>query len=541
MGTFGELALLCSGIDTQDIDTSLILDDIGDVQVTELTSEALGSLFSSLYDSMGVKGRVYGKYRNYVNRVLHFCVENGFIANAPDIPQRAQKKPYQFNRPDANSLNRYLALNENTAASTIIHLSWNCGLKRKEISALKWEQVDFYGRQLLLDDRCIPLQASTLEYLENACMENRSNSEYVLISNSGKAPVEEHNLSVIIRRVLNDLGQPSVRLSDLRFDYIAALLNSNDWKYVSYTAGIDLASIQQHFLPYVNKSSLRITEKGELSSSEAQQLSALIDSEGASSAGIALRLISEAGIPAALLPALKWDVIDFKSARMSFDDRVIKISSDTLDILKKAYEQRENKLDNIFLTDTGNSVDLPYLMRLISKTLVRNGLVTVNVASLCSYYWKSNPESIVRYKQLNSNVVNYENRSAPITFPSTFNLPDTDEIVSYVRLCGCLSISGIAAEFELSTQEAKKAVEKCRREGKLELIGTKYYPSNCVVPTARHKEIIVEYISSNQPVTHSELARLLGLKDSRQVLPILNRLIKSGDIIKTSADKYYLS
>lgn len=540
METFRELALQCGESEAADIDTALIMDIIGDIKISELGSEVLGGLFSTLYDSKGIKGRVYGKYRSYVSRILSFCEENGIVASAPKIPQRSGSKPYRFNKPDAELLSQYLSRNGTGTISTIIQLSWRCGLKRKEISSLKWEQLDPDARQLVLDDRCVPLTPEVYDYLQTLRYDGVA-SDYILISPSGQSPVEEHNISVIMRRALNDMGQPSVRLSDLRFDYIVRLLDTSDWKYVSYTAGIDLASLHQHFLPYVEKNTLRITKKSELTSEEAQRLEAIIHAEGGSLAGIALRFISQMGIPAALLPELNWELIDFNAALMRFSDRTIQIPSDTLAVLSQALELRQSKSGCIFINDCGKPLDLPCLIRLISKVLVRNGLVSVNVAGLCSYYWKSNPEAILSYKEQNSLKPALEGRSAPLAFPPVYSLPDNDELVRRVLLRGCLKLSDVAAEFGLSKGDAKKVLDRCRAGGQLELIGAKYYPSGCVVPSALHKEVITSHLISNQAASAGELARRLGLSDTRQIQPILKALIREGCIIKTEGGKYCLN
>lgn len=65
-----------------------------------------------------------------------------------------------FKRPDEAAMQRVFARTSGGAAEVVLRLAWLQGLHRAEITALRWDQVDFAGRALLLPDRTIPLDPS---------------------------------------------------------------------------------------------------------------------------------------------------------------------------------------------------------------------------------------------------------------------------------------------------------------------------------------------------------------------------------------------
>ena len=65
-----------------------------------------------------------------------------------------------FKRPDEAAMQRVFARTSGGAAEVVLRLAWLQGLHRAEITALRWDQVDFAGRALLLPDRTILLDPS---------------------------------------------------------------------------------------------------------------------------------------------------------------------------------------------------------------------------------------------------------------------------------------------------------------------------------------------------------------------------------------------
>lgn len=120
-----------------------------------------------------------------------------------------------INRPNGKILRTLLAREGLSPVSTIIHLAWNCGLRRVEIPLVRWTQLDLAKLELALPDRIVPLPEDTAVYLSALAEEATDNSAYVLVSRRGISPLSEENVSMLTRRAMNAVGMKEVRLSDL--------------------------------------------------------------------------------------------------------------------------------------------------------------------------------------------------------------------------------------------------------------------------------------------------------------------------------------
>lgn len=290
------------------VDMTPILEVIGEVEPENLTTELLTDLFGYLYDEKKIVGSVYGKYRSAVNELLYLAFCGGYIKDVPQIGVRAYTAPNLYNKPDDESLNEWIAREGACPAVTAVVLAWECGLKRCEIASLTWSSVDIKARQIRLEDREIPLSDKAVQYLKNLHNEDLyKNMEYVLISATNTAPVSETNISVMIKRAFERSGVATVRLSDLRFDYIIKQLNCYDWEYVSYVTGVDFTSLQEHFLPYSEKETLGIKKKNMLTDAQREALTEMLKKEKESVTGLAIRFMWFAGIPMKVLTRTGFD------------------------------------------------------------------------------------------------------------------------------------------------------------------------------------------------------------------------------------------
>lgn len=67
--------------------------------------------------------------------------------------------------PDTERLWKLLDSSPYELATVVIHLAWRCGLSRREIWSLKWDEVDFENAFLHLPDRDVPVEKKTLRQL----------------------------------------------------------------------------------------------------------------------------------------------------------------------------------------------------------------------------------------------------------------------------------------------------------------------------------------------------------------------------------------
>ena len=217
---------------------------------------------------------------------------------------------YVVNRPDEGAMEQALRENPGNAAGAVLRLAWQAGLLRDEIQHLTWEQVDFLDGCLVLPDRKVPIGRELSDWLQ-ALRDGRDRSqEAVVLSDRDRKPLTPQSISRLARTALDKQGQTSVRLIDLRHDFILRQLQEHDWQYVSRITGVEAAGLNVHFAEHLEekKISTRIRREDSVQIDEFA-LWKLLRAEGTSPAGIALWLTWQAGLRLEELISLTWDQV----------------------------------------------------------------------------------------------------------------------------------------------------------------------------------------------------------------------------------------
>ena len=160
---------------------------------------------------------------------------------------------YVVNRPDEGAMKQALRENYSNAAGTILRLAWQAGLLRDEIQRLTWEQVDFLDQVIVLPDRNVPISRELADWLQ-ALRDGRERSgESVVLSDRDRKPLTPQSISRLARTALDRQGQTSVRLIDLRHDFVLRQLEERDWQYVSRITGVEAAGLNVHFAGHLEE------------------------------------------------------------------------------------------------------------------------------------------------------------------------------------------------------------------------------------------------------------------------------------------------
>lgn len=141
-----------------------------------------------------------------------------------------------FKRPDEAAMQRVFARTSGGAAEVVLRLAWLQGLHRAEITALRWDQVDFAGRALLLPDRTIPLDPSAEACLRAWYVRCAGNPECVAVSDRDQTPMRPESVSRLARQALNSEGL-ALSLLDLRRDFILRQIEAHGWSYAAQVSG----------------------------------------------------------------------------------------------------------------------------------------------------------------------------------------------------------------------------------------------------------------------------------------------------------------
>lgn len=149
-----------------------------------------------------------------------------------------------FKRPDEAAMQRVFVRTSGGAAEVVLRLAWLQGLHRAEITALRWDQVDFAGRALLLPDRTIPLDPSAEACLRAWYVRCAGNPECVAVSDRDQTPMRPESVSRLARQALNSEGL-ALSLLDLRRDFILRQIEAHGWSHAAQVSGVAAAALRE--------------------------------------------------------------------------------------------------------------------------------------------------------------------------------------------------------------------------------------------------------------------------------------------------------
>jgi len=406
---------------------------------------------------------------------------------------------YIVNRPDEEAMERALQENFQNAAGTILRLAWQAGLLRDEIQHLTWEQVDFLDAAIALPDRRVPISRELSDWLR-ALRDCRDRSqETVVLSDRDRKPLTPQSISRLVRSALDQQGQRSVRLIDLRHDFVLRQLEEHDWQYVSRITGVEAAGLNVHFAGLLEKKKISTRVRRKEGSVEIDEFALwkLLRSEGTSPAGIALWLTWQAGLRLEEIVDLRWEQVG--EDRVYLEDRELPLAGG----VKKALEElasREGREGWVLSTPrTGRPYDRTRLSKLARAALIRAGLDDLTLRDL----------------RVDCNI-----RSG-----------GEGQILSRVRKQGWITRNEAGELLGVSRTTAYNRLKQLVDRGRLTQVGARYYLPEAVVPPERQETAVLEYLDREGFAYRQDVARLLGIGVG-QCRPLLQRLLNSGDIVQ---------
>ena len=150
-------------------------------------------------------------------------------------------------RLDETALRRLLEREQTGPEALVLRLAWLEGLTREEIAALTWDQVSFLDNRLELPDRMVPLDGEVralLWKLHEAKEAREEREPHVLLSARERKPMRLESISRLARQALDRGDLKTVRLLDLRYDWIIRCLDRMDWPEAARISGVEIATLQ---------------------------------------------------------------------------------------------------------------------------------------------------------------------------------------------------------------------------------------------------------------------------------------------------------
>lgn len=270
-----------SKITTKDYEQMLkrILPLLGDIKLKKINTFMLDKLYQKL--KIGVNGKelapkTMSHYYNLISIMFKQAKKWKFIDSNPNEdatkPKLVKRKRNFYNNEQVQELFNCLA-NEDIKTKTLITLAIDSGIRRSELCAIRWNDIDFANKTLYIDNslkvidgevdeakakteysvRTIDLSSSTIELLKEY---KKMQDEYikelgskwlgtnrVFTAKDGKH-MHPDTTNKILQRVLNKYNLPKLSFHELRHT-CASILNSNgiDPKTISERLGHADASI----------------------------------------------------------------------------------------------------------------------------------------------------------------------------------------------------------------------------------------------------------------------------------------------------------
>jgi len=411
-------------------------------------------------------------------------------------------------RPDEAALRRLLEREQHGPEGLILRLAWLEGLTREEIAGLTWKQVSFLDNRLELPDRMVPLDAELRPYLwrlrEVRAAEDPEgiDGQAVALSSRGRAPLRQESISRLARTALDRGGQESIRLLDLRYDWISRQLETQDWPEVARISGVEVATLQIRFAGCVPGG--RDVPPGQV---DEFKLWKVLQKERNSPAGLALWLAWQLGLQAQEMASLTWEQVDLEGNRLCLGDREVTLTSAVRRLLEDTKLRREAEDDpHVLLTERSRKpIDLPRLSRMTRAALIRGGLERIALRDLRKDDSRDEEDEKILQRTLEQGVLSRK---------------DVTEL---------LGLSKTAAYGRL-----RRLVERRR----LVRIGGKYYLPGTAVPPERHLELIRGYLERAGFAYRQDIVELLRIQPKQCTL-VLRHLVSAGELVQIG-QKYYL-
>lgn len=410
---------------------------------------------------------------------------------------------FMINRPDAAALEALLSRDDLSLAAVVIRLAWQLGLLRREIHALTWEQVDFTASAVHLEDREVPMEPEVQVFLQRLLTARKKATGPVVLSDrGGKRPAEQH-LSYVCRKALDAAGQREVRLLDLRYDYILRQMQSHDWQYVSRVSGLDPRTLQLHFA--VGWQERQDAGKG-APVVDAEKVRAVLEAEGLSACGTAIRLVWQMGLYQEELLGLLWTDIDWAAGQVRLPGRTAALPPVLVPYLKALREKNQPYSNRVLISDRAKKpMESAYVSKTVRAALIRGGCDNVTLRDL-----RRDWEMQEKYE-------------API--------------LQYLQSHRRIMRAEAAALLGLSGDQANSGLRRMVERGTLIRSGHCYYLPGVVVPPEQQRDVILAYLANHAGCRRQDLTKLLGL-EPKQCLTIVEKLVKNGDIHR-EGNRYY--
>lgn len=349
-----------------------------------------------------------------------------------------------------------------SAAGVILRLTWQAGLTVEELCALRWRDVSLTEKALWAGQRRVALEEESVHCLQTRLEARRAGDEpFVLLTDRRRRPMQPDAVYRLARRTLDrEERLRGVTLKMLREDHRRRMRQERD--------GADEYALWK-----------------------------VLQTEGASTAGIALWLLWRMGLRLREIADLTWNDVDLKRNVLRLPGRCVPMGTTLPRLLRQI--RREGDNPHVLLTpESRRPYEPARLSRCVEAALRRGGVEDLRPGELSRLHARQKTE---------------------------------EKLLRCLERRGSLSRQEAAGQLGLSPAAAYRRLAALTQGGMLERIGGKYYPAGAAVPAEKLENAVCSYLRQEKSAGCRQLAELLGI-DSRQCGRILRRMEQEGRLIR---------
>lgn len=256
---------------------------------------------------------------------------------------------------------------EDPVLTAMLSLVWDNGLTLKEMTEVKWEDVDLSGGALRVSGRMVPLPPETRE----ALIRLGEGGGYVFPSRVNTlVPITRMTANRRLRAVLDAAGLPDLHPKELREQYVLRLMETIPLDQVSQASGIEKRTLQDIWKEYGKPGLPQASPRHKGGGADA--LDAALRADGDCLDTRIIRLSWQGGLYVREMRLLRWTHIagDFRTWTVNGTVRPVPPP------LRPWLEQWRRAGGDWVLAGTrsGQPGDTPFLTRRAAEFLVRHGL-----------------------------------------------------------------------------------------------------------------------------------------------------------------------
>ena len=411
--------------------------------------------------------------------------------------------------PDEAAMARLLEKHGGDTAGLVLRLVWWAGLRREEICALTWEQVDLEASLLRLPDREVPIEGELAGFLRRREAERRAGQDYVALSR-GRKPFKVSGVFTAARNAMNEEGLQDLRVYDLRHDYVRRQFARRPWHEALRVTGLSVSTYRDGMAgrmaraPGPGETTERNDEKN--AADEGFALWRVLQTERDTPAGVALWLSNQLGLNLKEIADLTWDQVDLDAEVLRLPGREIALTAGTRRVLAEARSRRRAEDDPhvVLSARSRRPLDNARLAALLRDALIRGGL----------------------------------GERRPMDFRKSAAEDDLPRLMELARERGSITRAEAAERLGLSMGRAYERLRRLEGEGKLVLLKNRWYLPENAVPRAGREAAILRYIAERGPATSREIGDFVGLgRDA--AAKRLSPMVKAGDLYRQGAERRY--